>query len=284
MAELIAHLLDDIRAESGRLLVSDVGAYDEGDTLPWDQEWPSVEVNDDFAAGDNGFVLETDRWATAARAGGRCGSPACCWRTTGGRSSRATRCGGTCSGCGSGVRRIGRVIYLARGGRVGLRYLTMADAAEILALNAESRDLHRPWLPGEPVTTPEAFEAYLGRFDGSAHEGFVICRLDTGRIAGRVNINNIVRGTHQAGMISYAAYASTAGRGYMTEGLRLLVPFAFGELELHRLEANIQPGNTASLRLVERVGFRREGYSPHFQFIDGAWRDHERWAITAEMV
>ncbi|MCK2221314.1 GNAT family N-acetyltransferase [Actinomadura sp. ATCC 31491] len=176
------------------------------------------------------------------------------------------------------------MIYLAQGGRVGLRYLSMADAAEVVALNRESRELHAPWLPGDPVTTPEAFEAYMSRFDGPSHEGFVICRRDTGRIAGRVNVNNIIRGTHQSATIGYSAYASTAGRGYMTEGLRLLVLFAFGELGLHRLEANIQPGNTSSLHLIERVGFQREGFSPHFQLINGAWRDHERWAITAEMV
>ncbi|WP_188191127.1 GNAT family N-acetyltransferase [Nonomuraea sp. SYSU D8015] len=173
--------------------------------------------------------------------------------------------------------------YLVRGPRVGIRHLALPDRAEFVALNRESADFLAPWMPGRPITTPEAFDAYVARFDGRAHEGFVICRRDTGAIVGRANINNIVRGTHQAGTLGYCAYAATARRGYMTEGLRLLVRYAFDELELHRLEANIQPGNTPSLNLIKRVGFQREGYSSNFQFINGAWRDHERWAITVEM-
>ncbi|MGP3955585.1 GNAT family N-acetyltransferase [Nonomuraea sp. 3N208] len=176
------------------------------------------------------------------------------------------------------------MIYLAHGSHVGIRHVSRRDRSELLALNKESAEFLAPWMPGAPITTPEAFDAYIERFIGPAHDGFVICRLDTGAIAGRANINNIIRGTHQAGTLGYNAYAATTGRGYMTEGLRLLVQYAFGELALHRLEANIQPSNTASLNLIKRVGFQREGYSANFQFIDGAWRDHERWAITAEMV
>ncbi|WP_245641941.1 GNAT family N-acetyltransferase [Nonomuraea candida] len=166
---------------------------------------------------------------------------------------------------------------------MAIRYLSLGDFDELAALHEESAELFARWLPGPPVTrTYEDFERYLTRFDGPANEGFLICLRDSGAIVGRINVNNILRGTHQSAIVGYSAYASTAGRGYMTEGLRLLVGYAFGEMELHRLEANIQPANTASLNLVKRVGFRREGFSPRFQFIDGAWRDHERWAIIAE--
>jgi ribosomal-protein-alanine N-acetyltransferase len=70
----------------------------------------------------------------------------------------------------------------------------------------------------------------------------------------------------------------------MREGFELIFRFAFGYLGLHRLEADIQPGNEPSLRFARRAGFRREGYSPRFARIDGVWRDHERWAINNDMI
>ncbi|MFC8491242.1 GNAT family N-acetyltransferase [Streptomyces sp. NPDC057235] len=171
--------------------------------------------------------------------------------------------------------------YLALGPRVGLRPFSAADAEEFTARARESRELHRPWL--FPPCTPEAYAAYAGVLLGeSTRAGFLVCeRAEGGRIAGFVNINNIVRGAFRSGALGYGAFAHAAGRGLLTEALGLVVAHAFGPLELHRLEANIQPGNAASRALVRRAGFRLEGFSPAMLFIDGAWRDHERWAITA---
>lgn len=173
--------------------------------------------------------------------------------------------------------------YVAEGPRTAIRPFTLADADEFTARARESGELHRPWL--FPPTGPDAFAAYATvLIEDPSKAGFLVCERDAGgAVAGFVNINNIVIGGFRCGALGYGAFAHAAGRGLMTEGLGLVLRHAFGALGLHRLEANIQPGNEASLALVRRAGFRLEGFSPDFLFIDGAWRDHERWAITAGM-
>ncbi|HYB85472.1 MAG TPA: GNAT family N-acetyltransferase, partial [Streptosporangiaceae bacterium] len=125
--------------------------------------------------------------------------------------------------------------------RVTLRLLTAADQDEFLGLVAASTGLHHPWM-SLPATPPE-FRAYLTRFDHVTAEGLLVCLRGTGVIAGTVNINSIIRGRFQNGSLSYAAFAPTAGQGYLTEGLGLVLRYAFEQLRLHRLEAQIQPGN-----------------------------------------
>lgn len=180
--------------------------------------------------------------------------------------------------------------YLAEGPRTALRRFTEADAAEFTARARESRAHHRPWLfPPERTGTYAAYADTLAR--DPAREGFLVCERGEsgadgegdpdGAIAGFININNIVLGGFRSGTLGYGAFAHAAGRGLMGEALGLVMDLAFGPLGLHRLEANIQPGNAASIALVRRAGFRLEGFSPDFLHIGGAWRDHERWAITA---
>ncbi|AXG81197.1 GNAT family N-acetyltransferase [Streptomyces paludis] len=169
---------------------------------------------------------------------------------------------------------------LAEGPRTRLHPYRPDDAEEFAALARASRRLHRPWL--FPPEDTGAYAVYAGRIvEDPAKEGYLVRARDDGRLAGFININNIVRGGFQCGALGYGAFAHAAGRGLMTEALGLVLRHAFGPLGLHRLEANIQPANAASLALVRRAGFRSEGFSPDFLFIDGAWRDHERWAITA---
>jgi ribosomal-protein-alanine N-acetyltransferase len=142
-----------------------------------------------------------------------------------------------------------------------------------------SRTLHGRWVA--PPSTPTAYRAYLRRLNGMTHVGYLICLRDSDELVGVVNISEIVRGAFRSAYVGYYAFTPFARRGLMTEGLSLVVAEVFGALGLHRLEANVQPENTASIRLVRRLGFRREGYSPRYLKINGRWRDHERWAILS---
>ncbi|MFC0599212.1 GNAT family N-acetyltransferase [Streptomyces palmae] len=172
--------------------------------------------------------------------------------------------------------------YLAESARTAIRPIRRTDGAEFVRLARLSTGLHHPWL--SLATTEEGFGEYITRLEQPDREGFLVCARETDEIAGFVNINNICRGAFQCGAVGYGAFAPHAGRGHLTEGLELVMRYAFGPLGLHRLEANVQPGNLASTALVRRLGFRLEGFSPDFLFIDGAWRDHDRWAITVEML
>lgn len=163
--------------------------------------------------------------------------------------------------------------------RVELCPLTLADQDEFCALVRASSALHGPWM--QLPSTAEAFRTWMRRFDDGTNLGFLVRVRETGEAAGNVNINSIIRGRYQGASIGYAGFGPSAGRGYMTEGVAATLRFAFDDLRLHRLEANIQPGNAPSLALVRRLGFRHEGLSPAYLYIDGAWRDHERWAVTA---
>ncbi|MFM9446007.1 GNAT family N-acetyltransferase [Streptomyces acidiscabies] len=172
--------------------------------------------------------------------------------------------------------------YLAEGPRVGIRHFTYADGAEFAARVRESRKLHRPWL--YPPDNVDAYTSYASRLiEDPSKAGFLVCTKDDAAIAGYININNIVEGAFQCGALGYGAFAHSAGRGLMREGLDLVVGYAFGPMRLHRLEINVQPGNTASIALARGAGFRLEGLSPKMIYVDGDWRDHERWAITVEM-
>jgi ribosomal-protein-alanine N-acetyltransferase len=117
---------------------------------------------------------------------------------------------------------------------------------------------------------------------GPSRHRLLVRRRADDAILGVVNLNEIVRGSFQSAYLGYYAFRPHSGQGYMTEGLALVLRHAFEGLGLHRLEANIQPGNRHSRGLVRRLGFRKEGFSPRYLKIGGRWRDHERWAIVRE--
>ena len=169
---------------------------------------------------------------------------------------------------------------LAIGERVFLRRPTPGDEGEFLSAVDASRSLHRGWV--EPPATPETFADYVRRSRKLSCDGCVVCRLDGGELVGVVNVNEIVRGSFLSGYLGYYAFAAWAARGYLREAVFLEVRRSFERLGLHRLEANVQPRNLRSRALVESLGFRLEGLSPHYLKVGGRWRDHERWAFTVE--
>ena len=151
---------------------------------------------------------------------------------------------------------------------------------EFLAAMRESRGLHHPWLTAP--TDPEAWRRYLERLKRPNEEGFLVRLEGDNAICGVINLNMITYEALCSAYLSYYVVQRFAEKGYMKEGLALVIKHAFSEMGLHRLEANIQPGNERSVRLVESLGFECEGYSPHYLRIKGKWRDHERWALRSD--
>jgi ribosomal-protein-alanine N-acetyltransferase len=167
-----------------------------------------------------------------------------------------------------------------RAGRVFLRSPVPPDRNEFIALMRASRSFHRPW-----ATAPaddDRFTAYIADSHRPDFEAMLVCRLGDGAILGFINLSQIVRRALQSAYLGYAVGKPYAGQGYMRDGLELVLRRAFTELRLHRIEANIQPGNHASIALARGAGFRREGFSPRYLKIGGRWRDHERWAMLAD--
>jgi len=168
---------------------------------------------------------------------------------------------------------------LRSGGLVVLTRPRASDASEFLRRAKASASVLAPWV--YPPTTALEFDAYLRRTRRRDQSSFFV-RDPDGGLTGVVNLSNIVRGNFHSAYVGYYLFAGYEGRGRMTEALGLVVRYAFEAMGLHRIEANVQPGNERSLALVRRCGFRREGFSPRYLKIGGGWRDHERWAITVE--
>jgi ribosomal-protein-alanine N-acetyltransferase len=169
---------------------------------------------------------------------------------------------------------------LLEGERVFLRPPRKQDGAEFLAVNRRSASFNRGL--ASPPVQPAQFDEYLKRSKQPDAACFLICRQEDGAIMGSIALSQIFRGGFLSAYLGYQIGAEFARRGYMTEAIQLTLRYAFMELKLHRLEANIQPGNVASIALVKRAGFVLEGYSRRYLKICGRWRDHERWAILVD--
>lgn len=164
--------------------------------------------------------------------------------------------------------------------RVIIRPPTVQDWPAFQAAVRRSHALHYSWVV--PPKTRKQFEAYVKRMTSDSHRGFLVVLHESGDLVGAIHLNHIIPGALQGAFLGYYAFAPHAGKGLMREGMLLVLNHAFQKLKLHRLEANIQPKNHASLRLVQGCGFEREGFSRRYLKVGGRWRDHERWAILAE--
>lgn len=169
---------------------------------------------------------------------------------------------------------------IIRGKRVFLRHPRPEDARRFLEFVRANRDYHRPWV--YPPADGDTFRRFAARCDSEGDQGFLVFDRESGELVGVVDLSQIIRGPLQSAFLGYYGSAGFEGRGAMSEAVRLVVRHAFNTLRLHRVEANIQPDNVASIRLVERCGFRKEGLSPRYLKIGGRWRDHERWAVLAD--
>jgi ribosomal-protein-alanine N-acetyltransferase len=169
--------------------------------------------------------------------------------------------------------------------RVLLRAPQMSDYLAWAELRAASEDFLVPW---EPLWAPDelsraSFRRRIRHYLRDMREdmGYALFVYDTKSIelVGGVTLCNVRRGVTQSCTLGYWVGASYARQGYMTAAVRAVVPFVFDSLELHRLEAACLPTNTASMRLLERVGFKREGLARRYLRINGEWSDHVLYAL-----
>jgi ribosomal-protein-alanine N-acetyltransferase len=163
---------------------------------------------------------------------------------------------------------------------IELRRPAAADIADLVTAIRASRHLHHPWL--RAPDDEAALSAWLARTERPDFVALLALDRTDARPVGVFNLSQIFYGGFCNAYLGYYALMPFIGGGWMRAALPLVLKQAFGPLRLHRIEANIQPGNAASIALVRRGGFRLEGFSPRYLKIGGRWRDHERWAITRE--
>jgi len=169
--------------------------------------------------------------------------------------------------------------------RVILRTPQMSDYPAWAELRASSREFLIPW---EPLWAADELSRasfrrrvrhYLRDLREDVGYALFIHAVTTGELVGGLTLCNVRRGVTQSCTLGYWIGAQYAQRGYMTAAVRAVVPFVFDSLELHRLEAACLPTNAASMRLLEKTGFKREGLARRYLRINGVWQDHLLYAL-----
>jgi ribosomal-protein-alanine N-acetyltransferase len=178
-----------------------------------------------------------------------------------------------------------------RYGRVGLRPPRLRDASAWSTLRIRNEAWLAPWEPTSAESWASRHSAAnwpsaLGSLRRLARAGVVLPFMVTydELLVGQLTVNNVVRGALRSAQIGYWVDRDFAGRGIITTAVALATDHCFGPVGLHRIEIDIRPENTPSRRVVTKLGFREEGYLVRYLDIDGAWRDHVSYALTAEDV
>lgn len=160
---------------------------------------------------------------------------------------------------------------------LNLQIVRRKDASDLIAANIVSKDYHHPWMRN--FTDQTGFDEWFGNMQSSASQALIARENQSGDIVGVFTFSQIFMKAFCSAYLGYYGMVQFAGRGLMTEATIQAVAYGFEDIGLHRIEANIQPENLRSIALAQRAGFHKEGFSPRYLFIDGAWRDCERWAI-----
>jgi ribosomal-protein-alanine N-acetyltransferase len=172
--------------------------------------------------------------------------------------------------------------------RVFLRELEPGDAEALASLLRRNRSFLAPWDPERPESffTVEGqrhlIEAGMEEREAGRGWSFAILEQATDELVGRIALSSVARGAWQSANVGYWVDSRRQGRGYATEALGGAVTVAFDELQLHRVQAAVMPRNTASIRVVEKNGFRQEGLARRYLLIGGRWEDHYLYALTRE--
>jgi ribosomal-protein-alanine N-acetyltransferase len=176
------------------------------------------------------------------------------------------------------------------GRRILLRQLQPADFEQWRQVRRRNVDWLTKWEPLRPLNAPDVVEdrsAFAMRCHAREREwqlgtGFGFGIFVGGVFAGEINLNSVQRGPFQSAYVGYWIDEAQAGNGYVPEAVVVVAKFAFDDQKLHRIQISIVPRNTASRRVVEKLGIRSEGIAERYLEINGTWEDHIRFAMTAE--